>query len=137
MQVARAPWRPDRLKSGTMPAGEFANSFRSPAGAGPGTMLATLLGWQVTGLDRSSRRVARAFPAVLAFVLSCLTCVERPSGKSLSPHNVRGAFTGCTGLIIAGVVSLLRLFEAVLLSAWLAFGAGTYSCCFHACRRSS
>ncbi len=110
---------------GWITAREFVELFAiSRAAPGPGTMLATLVGWHIAGWTGA------AVASLALFLPSSLLCyaVFRLSNAHRERAWHRAMREGLapvgTGLIIAGVISLLRLSEAVLLSTALAFGAG-------------
>jgi chromate transporter len=91
-------------------ASEFVESFAiARAAPGPGTMIATLIGWHVAGWPG-------AVIATLAFfVPSTLLCYavvrvwSRYRGKPWHTALERGLAPVGTGLILAGAVSILRI----------------------------
>lgn len=104
---------------------EFLELFAiSRAAPGPGTMLATLVGWKIAGW-------AGAVVASLAlFIPSSLLCytVFRLSNAHREKHWHRAMREGLapvgTGLIIAGVISIMQLSSSV--------GASVAIACFSA-----
>jgi len=105
-------------------AREFINLFAiARAAPGPGSMLATLIGWHVDGWTG-------AIVATLAlFVPSSLLCYaavrlwDRHRGKSWHTAFEEGLAPVGTGLILAGVLGILRLSGGGVLSYAVAFGS--------------
>lgn len=110
---------------GWLTSQEFLELFAiSRAAPGPGTMLATLVGWKIAGW----------FGAVVAslalFVPSSLLCytVFRLSNAHREKHWHRAMREGLapvgTGLIIAGVISIIHLSNSIAVSALIACSCG-------------
>lgn len=105
-------------------AREFVELFAvSRAAPGPGSMLATLIGWHIGGL-------LGAIVATLAlFVPSSLLCYgvaavwRRHRGKRWHSALEQGLAPVGIGLILAGGLSILRVSGGGALSYLLAFGA--------------
>ena len=105
-------------------AREFVELFSiSRAAPGPGSMLTTLIGWQVGGLFG-------ALVATLAlFVPSSLVCYgvavvwRRHRGKRWHTALEQGLAPVGIGLILAGALSILRLNGGGVVSYALAFGS--------------
>jgi len=105
-------------------ASEFVESFAiARAAPGPGTMIATLIGWHVAGWPG-------AVIATLAFfVPSTLLCYgvvriwSRYRGKPWHTALEQGLAPVGTGLILAGAVSILRIGGGGLLGWAVAIGS--------------
>jgi len=105
-------------------ARDFVDLFAiSRAAPGPGSMLTTLIGWHVMGWSG-------AIIATLAlFVPSSLLCYgvalvwSRHRGKRWHTALEQGLSPVAIGLILAGVVSLLRVNGGGVLSWVIAFGS--------------
>lgn len=110
---------------GWITAREFIELFAiSRAAPGPGTMLATLVGWKVAGWTGAIIASLALFlpSSLLCYAIFRISNVHRERAWHRSMRE--GLAPVGTGLIIAGIVSLLRLSETVLLSTGLALGAG-------------
>ena len=107
-----------------MSAREFVDAFAiSRAAPGPGTMLATLIGWHLGGWGGAAI-------ATLAFFLpSTLVCYavvrvwSRHRGKPWHTALEQGLAPVGGGLILAGAVSILRIGGGGLLAWAIAIGA--------------
>lgn len=109
-----------------MSAREFVEAFAiSRAAPGPGTMLATLIGWHLAGWSGAAI-------ATLAFFLpSTLLCYgvvrvwDRYRGKPWHTALEQGLAPVGGGLILAGAVSILRIGGGGLLPWIVAIGAAS------------
>jgi chromate transporter len=107
-----------------MTAREFVDAFAiSRASPGPGTMLATLVGWHVWGwIGAALATLALFLPSsLLSYVI--VRFWSRHRGKRWHTALEQGLSPVGTGLIFAGVISLLRIGGGGLLSWGIAFGS--------------
>jgi chromate transporter len=107
-----------------MTASEFVESFAiARAAPGPGTMIATLIGWHVAGWSGA------AIATLAFFVPSTLLCYgvvrvwSRYRGKPWHTALEQGLAPVGTGLILAGAVSILRIGGGGLLGWAVAIGS--------------
>lgn len=100
-----------------MTAREFVDAFAiSRASPGPGTMLATLVGWHVWGWTGALVATLALFvpSSLLSYGVACVW--SRHRGKRWHTALEQGLSPVGSGLIFAGVVELLRISGGGLLS---------------------
>ncbi|HEV7322914.1 MAG TPA: chromate transporter [Ensifer sp.] len=103
---------------------EFVELFAiSRAAPGPGTMLATLVGWKIAGWGGAVVASLALFvpSSLLCYAVFRLTNAHRE--KAWHRAMREGLAPVGTGLIIAGVLSILQLSGAVGLTATVAFAS--------------